>query len=83
MNVSYDESAWNQVSLPSPHGGQSVEGEMYCLRTKVFVEDFTFASLEIESIDPAGDVWVNGEPVAVVKGAVPRSIDVSGYLVPG
>ena len=83
MNVTYDESAWNKVSLPSPHGGQNVEGEMYCLRTKVFVEDFTFASLEIESIDPAGDVWVNGEPVAVVKGAVPRSIDVSGYLVPG
>lgn len=82
MTAGYDDSAWRLVSLPSPHGGQNVEGETYCLRTKVMVDDFTFASLEIESIDPAGDVWVNGEPVAVVSGAVPRSIDISGYLVP-
>ena len=83
MSEAYDDSAWDIVTLPSPHGSQKAEGELYCLRTKVKVEDFTYASLEIESIDPAGDVWINGEPVAVVEGALPRSIDISGYLLPG
>ncbi len=83
MSGGYDDSGWETVTLPSPHGGLSEEGEVYCLRTEVEVGDFTYASLEIESIDPAGDVWVNGEPVAVVEGAVPRSIDVSGHLIPG
>lgn len=83
MTADYDDSAWKQVSLPSPHGGQYVEGETYYLRTKVNVDDFTYASLEIERLDPAGDVWVNGEPVAVVKGAIPWSIDISEYLIPG
>ena len=83
MSGGYDDSGWETVTLPSPHGGLSEEGEVYCLRTEAEVGDFTYASLEIESIDPAGDVWVNGEPVAVVEGAVPRSIDVSGHLIPG
>ena len=82
QNAGYDDSSWELVSLPSPHGGQNVAGESYYLRTKVEVGSFAYASLEIDTIDPAGEVWVNGDPVAVTKGRVPRSIDVGEYLLP-
>ena len=83
QTASYDDSDWEDVSLPSPHGGLKAEGESYYLRTKVKVEDFKYAALEIESLDPAGEVWVNGEPAAVLKGRKPRSIDITEYLTPG
>ncbi len=79
----YDDSGWELVRLPSALGGQKAAGESYYLRTKVKVGEFTHAYLGLESIDPAGDVWVNGEPVAVLKGKIPRDIDVSEYLKPG
>lgn len=83
QKADYDDSFWESVSLPSPHGSQNAAGESYYLRTKVEVGDFAYASLEIETIDPAGEVWVNGDPVAVTDGRIPRSIDVTEYLAPG
>lgn len=79
----YDDSSWELVKLPSPHGGFSEAGEDYYLRTKVKVGDFTKASLMMETLDPAGEVWVNGEPAAVLKGRLPRNIDITEYLHPG
>lgn len=78
----YDDSLWTAVSLPSPHGSLHAEGENYYLRTEVEVGDFMCAVLDIETLDPAGEVWVNGEPAAVLKGRIPRRIDVTEYLVP-
>ncbi|MBQ7180091.1 MAG: glycosyl hydrolase family 2 [Bacteroidaceae bacterium] len=78
----YDDSGWELVTLPSPHGGASEKGESYYLRTKVHTGDFQTASLEIETIDPAGEVWVNGEPVAVTNGRLPQHINVAEYLRP-
>lgn len=83
QTASYDDSGWELVTLPSPLGGLKSEGESYYLRTKVQVGDFKYASLEIETLDPAGEVWVNGEVAAVLKGRIPRSIDVTEYLIPG
>lgn len=82
QETGYDDSTWKEVSLPSPHGGLRGAGESYYLRTKVQVGDFRKASLEIETLDPAGEVWVNGQPVAVLTGRIPRSIEVGEYLVP-
>ena len=78
----YNDSAWEWVSLPSSHGSLSGEGEDYYLRTKVKVDDFKDAFLQIETLDPAGEVWVNGEPVAVLKGRIPREINIAGFLLP-
>ena len=80
---SYDDSSWELVRLPSPHGGLKEAGESYYLRTKVKVGDFRKASMKMETLDPGGDVWVNGEPVAVLSGRLPREIDISGFLQPG
>lgn len=82
QNAGYDDSLWQTVMLPSSIGGLKSEGKSYYLRTKVMVGDFKYASLEIETLDPAGEVWVNGEIAAVLKGRQPRSIDVAEYLIP-
>ena len=82
QTATYDDSKWDIVTLPSALGGLKSEGESYYLRTKVHVGEFKYASLEIETLDPAGEVWVNGEIAAVLKGRQPRSVDVSEYLIP-
>lgn len=80
--AAYDDSKWELVSLPAVHGSQSVEGESYYLRTKVKVGDFRYAELCLDAIDPAGEVWVNGTPVAVFKGREPKKVEVGEYLIP-
>ena len=80
--ASYDDSKWEAVTLPAVHGGQSVAGESYYLRTKVKVGDFKYAQLDLEALDPAGEVWINGVPAAVLKGREPKSIEVGEYLIP-
>ena len=79
----YDDSAWDPVTLPSAHGGASQAGEDYYLRTRVRVEAFSQAFLHLDALDPAGEVWVNGSPVAVLKGRTPHLLDVAEYLRPG
>lgn len=78
----YDDSQWTSVALPSVHGGQDVAGESYYLRTKVKVGDFKYAQLDLEALDPAGEVWINGVPAAVLKGREPKRIEITEYLMP-
>ena len=80
--AAYDDSQWSKVTLPSVHGGQSVAGESYYLRTKVKVGDFKYAELQLDALDPGGEVWINGVPAAVLKGKEPKSIEVGEYLIP-
>ena len=79
---SYDDSSWELVRLPSPHGGFKGAGESYYLRTNVKVGDFRKATLRMETLDPGGEVWVNGEVAAVLNGRLPREVDVTEYLIP-
>ena len=37
----------------------------------------------METLDPAGEVWVNGEVAAVLNGRIPREIEIGPYLIPG
>ena len=78
----YDDSAWQTVHLPSALGGLQAEGESYYLRKKVKVGDFKYAELQLETLDPAGEVWINGEVAAVLEGRQPRMLDVTRYLIP-
>ena len=79
----YDDSAWEPVTLPSAHGGASQAGEDYYLRTRVKADAFSQAFLHLDALDPAGEVWINGQPVAVLKGRTPYLLDVAEYLHPG
>ena len=78
-----DDAAWQPVTLPSAHGGASQAGEDYYLRTRVRVGSFAQAFLHLDALDPAGEVWINGQPVAVLKGRTPYLLDVAEYLRPG
>ena len=80
--TTYDDTLWERVTLPAAHGGQYVAGESYYLRTKVKVGSYKYAELQLEALDPAGEVWVNGQPAAVLKGHEPKRIDISEYLIP-
>ena len=79
----YDDSAWEPVTLPSAHGGASQAGEDYYLRTRLKADAFSQAFLHLDALDPAGEVWINGQPVAVLKGRTPYLLDVAEYLHPG
>lgn len=82
QSAGYDDTEWEVTTLPSPHGSLHAEGENYYLRTTVEVGEFKYAALDIETLDPAGEVWINGEPAAVLKGRIPRLIDITEYLTP-
>lgn len=82
QNLAYDDSRWNRVSLPSAHGGLREKEEGYYLRKKVRVEEFGRAVLKLETLDPGGEVWINGTPIAVINNRHPYNLDVTEYLTP-
>ena len=79
----YDDTGWTATRLPSVHGGLQEAGEDYFLRKKVKVDQFSRAYLDIETISPCGEVWVNGNPVAVVNNPHPQYLDITDYLCAG
>lgn len=38
--------------------------------------------LKLETLDPGGEVWINGQPVAVINNRHPYDLDVTDYLKP-
>lgn len=79
----YDDSRWKKVTLPAVHGGIREAGESLYLRHEIEVSPFNRATLVVETIDPAGEVWINGEIVSVTEGRHPVNMDVTSYLKPG
>lgn len=80
QEISYEDDQWETVSLPHAHGGDRYKQESMYLRKKVFVSEFVLATLNFETIDPGGEIWINGEVVSVVKDRTPFQMDISGYL---
>ena len=83
QRLGYDDSAWAQTTLPHVHGGERYAGESLYLRTGVTVDECERAVLNAETIDPGGEIWVNGVPVAVITDRHPVSVDITDYLKPG
>ncbi len=79
---SFDDKAWKEVVLPSAHGGIREKGEDYYLRKEVEIGSFERAVLEMETLDPGGEVWINGQVAAVINTRRPVSIDATPYLKP-
>lgn len=81
-NPEYDDSRWTEVKLPSAHGGLAEKEESYYLRKKVQIGNCERAILKLETLDPGGEVWINGQPVKVINNRHPHQLDVTEYLVP-
>lgn len=78
----YNDSQWAEVKLPSVHGGLAEKGESYYLRKKVKIDNCERAILKLETLDPGGEVWINGQPVIVIHNRHPYQLDVTEYLIP-
>jgi hypothetical protein len=79
---SYEDHSWETDQLPIVHGGVLEAGEDLYLRKEVNPGPFEKAWLNIETLDPGGEVWINGEVVFVTRQRHPVKIDVSRFLVP-
>lgn len=82
QNAAYDDSAWKPAVLPHAHGGERHAGEDLYLRAKFKVGAVERAALVLEAIDPAGEIWINGEVAAAIHDRYPSTIDVSRFLLP-
>ena len=78
----YDDRQWGEAKLPFGQGSERHKGEDLYFRKKIKLEDFEKAYLNIETLDPGGEVWVNGKMVALIKDRYPIRLDLSKYLKP-
>ena len=76
----YNDSAWQNTNLPAVHGGERTAEEDLLLRKVVQVGDFDKAFLNIATLDPGGEIWVNGQVVAVVTNRAPQKINLTKFL---
>lgn len=77
---SYDESRWEAMTLPAAHGGLRCGGEDLYLRKTVSIGDHEKAILKFETIDPGGDIYINGSKVVSITNRWPIRLDVTKYL---
>lgn len=78
----YDDSMWEETLLPKVHGGDRYALEDLYLRRYISVGDFERAVLNFETLDPGGEIWINGRVAAVINNRYPLKLDVSKYLSP-
>lgn len=79
----YDDHQWKPVPhWPYAHGGERHRGEDLYLRKWVPVGSFQRALLRVEKLRPGGEIWVNGEVVAVRDNTHPFSVDLTDFLDP-
>lgn len=81
-NEYYDDSRWKTSALPVSLGSERHEGEDLYLRKYVKTDDFQRAFLNIETLDPGGEIWINGRMVALIRDRYPVRIDVTDHLKP-
>lgn len=78
----YEDAAWNTVTLPAVHGGIQHPDEALFLRKTISVGSFEKGILNIETLDPGGEIWVNGQCVATITNRFPIRLDISKTLRP-
>jgi hypothetical protein len=65
------------------HGGKDHTGEDLYLRTWVALQELPDKVwLNVETLDPGGEIWVNGSLVAVARDRHPMRIDIGSFLQP-
>ncbi|MCF8227297.1 MAG: glycosyl hydrolase family 2 [Bacteroidales bacterium] len=78
----YDDSAWELTDLPAVMGGSLEAGKDLYLRKEFNPDAFEKAWLNIETLDPGGEIWINGRVVHVTHNRHPVRVDISPFLVP-
>ena len=79
----YDDADWETVPYRRyAHGGERNRNEVLYLRKELQVGDFDRAQLQVETIRPSGEIFINGKSVGKV-GRMPETIDVTKVLKAG
>jgi hypothetical protein len=76
------DSLWAAGTLPLSHGGERHNREDLYLRKTVYVGEVDKAFWNVESLDPGGELYVNGQLVASVRKRHQQRVDISDYLTP-
>ena len=76
------DSLWATGTLPLSHGGERHTQEDLYLRKKVYVGEVEKAFWNVETLDPGGELYVNGQLVASTNKRHQLRVDISDYLVP-
>ena len=80
QNVNYKDSNWTAgASLPLAIGSERNKGRDLYMRKVVSVGNFQMALLNLDALDPGGEVYINGKKIARL-GREPITLDVSSYL---
>ncbi|WP_420461266.1 glycoside hydrolase family 2 TIM barrel-domain containing protein [Neolewinella sp.] len=78
----YVDSLWATGELPLSYGSERHSREDLYLRKKVYVGDVEKAFWNVETLDPSGALYVNGQLVTRTDKRYPLHVDISDYLVP-
>ena len=82
QHAGYDDSEWEVVPYRRyAHGGERRKEEALYLRRKVRINDFERAVLNVETVRPSADIYINGGHVRRV-GRHPEKIDITNLLNP-
>ncbi len=76
----YTDSDWFDIDkLPLIYGGEKNYGKDIYMRARFTVNDFKKAFLNIQAVDPSGELYINGHFVQKLE-RFPQKIDVGRYL---
>lgn len=78
----YNDTKWETATLPLGQGSERHKGEDLYFRKKIQIEDYKRAYLNLEVLDPGGEIWVNGKMVALVNDRYPIRVDITDFLTP-
>lgn len=78
----YDDSSWREGTLPIVTGSEEHFQEALYLRKEVYAGNYEKAFLNLETLDPGGELWINGQRVASIENRYPLRIDITPYLKP-
>lgn len=80
----YCDDDWNEEVLPIALGGERFAGENLYIRKKITIDDLkSQAFLNVESLTPGGEIYINSRLSAFITDESPKQIDVTKYLRPG
>lgn len=80
IDSEYNDTLWKNDSFPIVHGSERHAEEDLYMRKKINTGTFERAFLNIETLDPGGEIWINGRVAAVITNRHPQKIDVTGFL---
>ncbi|HKK61135.1 MAG TPA: hypothetical protein VJ951_01165, partial [Bacteroidales bacterium] len=83
QGLDYDDSQWIETTLPFAHGGERFAGEDLYMRTTFTPGACDKAFLNFETLDPGGEIWINGQIVLIRHQRHPGKLDITNYLMTG